>query len=105
VGEVAVGAAAVAHLLDTDELVKQERDSLKQLQESLREQLRKAEVDISLERAKLARERADLDEKLRGWESEKASLPGPGEGGGDKGKKQGGRKWLTRLGLGENSPQ
>ena len=75
VGDVAIGAAAVAQLLDTDELVRQERESLKQLQDGLREQLRKAEVDISLERAKLARERAELDEKLRGWESEKANLP------------------------------
>ena len=105
VGEVAVGAAAVAQLLDTDELIRQERESLKKLQEGLREQLRKAEVDISLERAKLARERAELDEKLRGWESEKASLPAPGDASGDKGKKAGGRKWLTRLGLGESGQQ
>jgi len=35
VGEMAVGAAAVAQLLDTDELVRQERESLKRLQESL----------------------------------------------------------------------
>jgi hypothetical protein len=105
VGDVAVGAQAVAHLLDADELVRQERESLKQLQEGLREQLRKAEVDISLERAKLARERAELDEKLRGWETERACSGGTTDGPGDKGKKPAGRKWLTRLGLGDNKAE
>jgi hypothetical protein len=105
VGEVAVGAAAVAQMLDSDELIRQEREALKRLQDSLTEQLRQAEVDISLERAKLARERAEMEEKLRGLEAEKASLPTGGDGAGDKGKKQGGRKWLARLGLGENQGQ
>jgi glutamate-1-semialdehyde aminotransferase len=102
VGAVAVGAAAVAEMLDTDELVKQERESLKRLQDGLRDQLKQAEVDISVERAKLARERSELDEKLRVLEAEKASYPTGGGEGGEKGKKAGGRKWLTRLGLGEN---
>jgi chromosome segregation ATPase len=98
VGEVAVGAAAIAQMLDNDELVKQERETLHKLQESLREQLKKAEIDISLERAKLARERAELDEKLRTIEAER---PAPGAAPEEKGKKGSGRKWLTRLGLGD----
>jgi len=104
VGEVAVGAAAVAHLLDTDELVCQERESLKRLQESLREQLRQAEVDISLERAKLARERTEVDEKLRVLESEKSNREGASEGS-DNGKQPGRRKWLARLGLGDGKDE
>jgi len=99
VGEVAVGAAAVAQMLDTDELVKQEREALKRLQDQLREQLRQAELDISVERARLGREKSELEEKARSFEAEKASL-GPAGGAGDaKGNKS--RKWLTRLGLGE----
>lgn len=101
VGEVAVGAAAVAQMFDSDELILQERESLKQLQDGLREQLRQAELDISIERAKLARERAELEEKVRYIESEKAHLPAGADAHGDKGKKAGGRKWLTRLGLGD----
>jgi chromosome segregation ATPase len=106
VGDVAVGAAAVAQMLDTDELIRQEREALKRLQDSLREQLRQAEVDISVERAKLARERAEVDEKIRGIEAEKANMPAVGsEHVGEKGKKPGGRKWLTRLGLGDGKDE
>ena len=105
VGEVAVGAAAVAQMLDSDELIRQERESLKRLQDSLREQLKAAEVDISVERAKLARERAEVDEKVRGLEAEKANMPAGGDASGDKSKKPGGRKWLARLGLGENKEE
>ena len=101
VGEVAVGAAAVAQMLDTDELIRQERESLKRLQDGLREQLRQAELDISIERAKLARERAELEEKVRFIETEKAHLPAGSDASGEKGRKAGGRKWLTRLGLGD----
>jgi hypothetical protein len=103
VGDVAVGAAAVAQMLDTDELIRQERDALQRMQEAAREQFRQAEIDISMERAKLARERTELEEKLRSLEAERANL-GPVAGGdssGDKSKKPAGRKWLARLGLGE----
>ena len=98
VGGMAVGAAAVAMALDSDELIKQERENLKQLQDSLREQFKKVEVDLSLERAKVARERAELEEKLRAFESDRASA-GVVENGNDKGKKAKGGKWLARLGL------
>jgi hypothetical protein len=106
VGEMAVGAAAVAQLLDTDELVRQERESLKRLQDSLREQLRQAEVDLSLERAKLGRERTELEERMRTMEMEKAQSPvNTGDTTGDKNKPAKGRKWLARLGLGENKDE
>lgn len=103
VGEVAVGAAAVAQMLDTNELVQQEREALKRLQDQLRDQLRQAELDISVERARLAREQSEMEEKLRVLEAEKANLTASaGSPTGDNGKKPGRRKWLTRLGLGEN---
>jgi hypothetical protein len=106
VGEMAVGAAAVAQLLDTDELVRQERESLARLQESLREQLKQAEVNLSLERAKLARDRLELEERMRVMEMDKAQSPANGgDPTGDKGKPAKGRKWLTRLGLGETKDE
>jgi hypothetical protein len=104
VGEVAVGASAIAQALDSDEIIQQERENLKQMHAKLREELKKAEVDCSLERAKIAREKAELEERLRQWESERAANGGvePGVGGHDKGKKGAGRgKWLARLGLGD----
>ena len=61
---VAVGAAAVGQLLDQDAVVREERENLKRLQDEWREKLREAEIDISVQRAKLARERAELEEKL-----------------------------------------
>jgi septal ring factor EnvC (AmiA/AmiB activator) len=85
--------------------VRQERETLKRLQDGLREQLGKAEVDISLERAKVARERAELEEKIRGFEADRANTPATADANGDKGKKQSGRKWLTRLGLGEGKAE
>ena len=105
VGEVAVGAAAIAAALDGDAIVKQERENLQQLQAKLREELKKAEVDCSLERAKVARQRTELEEKIRQFEADKATFGHvePGVGGAEKGKGKkgaGGGKWLARLGLG-----
>jgi hypothetical protein len=39
---------------------------------------------------------------MRGWETERACSGGTTDGAGDKGKKPAGRKWLTRLGLGDS---
>ena len=64
IGSVAVGAAAVAQLLDQDDLVREERENLQRLQDEWREKLRRAEVEISVERAKIARERREMDETL-----------------------------------------
>jgi chromosome segregation ATPase len=99
VGDMAVGAAGVIHALDTDELVRQERENLKKLQDSVRDQFKKLEVDLSLERAKVARERAELEEKVRAFESERAAAGVVETPNGDKGKKAKGGKWLARLGL------
>jgi chromosome segregation ATPase len=97
IGGVAIGAAAIAEMLDSDELVRQERENLKDLQEKLREQLRQAEIDLSMERAKVARERALLDEKIRELEDhrqQQAALPSdPTKTASTRGK------WLQRLGI------
>ena len=93
--------AAFAQAFDQDEIIREERENLKRAQDEWREKLRKAEVDISLERAKLARERSELEERLQRLESQRSqdvSLPPSADG--DKSKKSG-RKWLARLGLKE----
>jgi len=98
-GSLAVGAAAVADLLDQDELVRLEREKLQQAQAEWREKIGKAEIDISVERAKIARDRAELEEKIRSYQLDQedrtkdSDLPAGG-------KTPRGR-WLTRLGLKE----
>jgi len=100
IGGMAVGANAIAELLDHDELVRDERENLKRLQEEWREKLRVAEVDISVERAKLARERATLEDKLQAMESERKKLSVlKSSGAGEAEKKPTRNKWLSRLGL------
>ena len=100
IGQLAVGASAFAGMLDKDELVRQERESLQKMQEAMREQLKKAEIDISMERAKIARDRAELDEKLHSLQREQAqqAASDPASGG-DKAKKPTRGRWLSRLGL------
>jgi len=96
-GNVAVGAAAIADVLDKDEIVRQEREGLQSLQTEWREKLRQAEVDISVERAKLARDRADLEEKLRVLEQHQP--PADGKGAKSPPEKPQRGRWLARLGL------
>ena len=101
IGDVAVGASAIAGVLDQDELIRQERESLKNLQTSLREQLRQAEIELSMERAKIARERAEMDEKIQAFEADRAkyAVSPEAQSTGDNGKKGSRGRWLTRLGL------
>ena len=98
IGGMAIGAAAIAQMLDTDELIHQERETLRDLQEKLREQLKQAEIDISVERARMARERALLDEKCRELDVRKQNQPVIKDDGA-KSKSSGGSRWLQRLGL------
>jgi hypothetical protein len=97
VGAMAVGAAAVAEVLDKDEVVRQERQNLQALQDEWREKLRQAEVEISVQRAKLARHQAELEERARQIEQQSRGLPAE-ESDQLKDKPIRGR-WLRRLGL------
>ena len=62
---VVPSAAAAAEVLDRDEIVREERQRLAALEAEWREKFGKAEIDISIERAKVAREHAELDERMR----------------------------------------
>ncbi len=101
IGGMAVGAQAIAELLNQDEVVAAERERLQQLQKEWEEKLRQAEVEMSVQRAKIARERVELEERQRQIQQQQAeqqeSDGGAGEGG--KAKKPQRGRWLTRLGL------
>ena len=70
---MAVGASAIAELLNTDELIRVERENLTRLQEELQQKLRQAEIEVSLERARLSRERVAMEDRLR--QHERPSQP------------------------------
>ncbi|MBC8352063.1 MAG: hypothetical protein H8E66_08735 [Planctomycetes bacterium] len=82
-----------ARIFDKDEQICEERERLSRLEDEWRGKLRQAEIDISVERAKLARERSELETKIRSFEES-----GGDGSSGKAGQKQTGR-WLSRLGL------
>jgi hypothetical protein len=98
---VAVGAVALMSLLDDNELVKEERLRLQELQATWEEQFRKIEIETSLERAKLSRERQELANRLAEAENEvehlRRSCRTEIETGGAS------RKWLAKLGIGADN--
>ncbi len=100
VGDVAIGAAAIAGLLDQDDLVREEREKLQQIQTEWQDKLRQAEIEVSLERARLARERQEIEK--RNVELKDRMLERPGGEARDAELDDGGkpaRKWLAKLGL------
>ena len=95
---VAIGAAAIAEMVDADELVQQERQRLQQLQAEWEEKFRQNEIEASLERAKLSRERqalakkaADLEEQIEHIRRESRLT--------DENGSASSRRWLVKLGL------
>lgn len=99
VADVAVGASAIANILDKDELILQERKELSRSRKEFHDKLCKAEIEISIERAKLARQGADIEEKLATIESERLSLEQSNQRDAQESKKPSRGRWLARLGL------
>lgn len=100
---MAVGAAAVAQLIESDELVQEEREKLRVIQRSWDEKLRQAEIDISMERAKLAREKLQLEEQKRKLQDALDAVPTAAPLDPKAAADAKGRKWLSRLGLKEDT--
>jgi DNA repair exonuclease SbcCD ATPase subunit len=96
-GALAVGASAIGELFDSDELIRHEREKLQEMQLEWREKLRTAEIEISLERATLARERAAIEE-LQANQPPVVEAPPPPDPAVTPRKSSRGR-WLARLGL------
>jgi chromosome segregation ATPase len=88
--------------LNADELIAAERGRLATLQAELEGKLRAAELELSVERAKLAREQSALKERL--FDLQKIeSQAGPAAEPVDH--KQPRRRWLSALGLGEEGEE
>jgi chromosome segregation ATPase len=90
-------SAAIAELLDKDEIIRQEREKLTQLQVEWRQKIGEAEIEISVQRAKLARDRAELEEKVRQYQLDQDNRS-YSEDTTETSKPTRG-KWLARLGL------
>lgn len=104
VGDVAIGAAAIAGLLDQDDLVREEREKLQQIQSEWQDKLRQAEIEVSLERARLARERQEIEKRNvelsdRMLDRSAGSVREQQQDQSDGSESKSSRKWLARLGL------
>lgn len=98
-GGVAIGAAAIAQMVDSDELVMQERERLQVLQDQWEEKFRQSEIEASLERAKLSRERQQLAKKTEQLEEELEHLRREERQSFDPAESGTSRRWLAKLGL------
>jgi hypothetical protein len=97
---LAVGAQAIAGLLDADEFIREERDKLRTMQLEWEEKLRTAEIEISMERARLARERLEF-EYLKTQVVDVSDAEGEANDMTGKTDSPRPRRWLSRLGLRE----
>jgi len=100
-GSLAVGAAALEQVLDQDAIIREERQRLQQLQEECRAKLRQAEIELAMERARLARRDAEIEEKVRNNDLRHATADT--EALAPTGKPVRGR-WRTQLGLTDDGP-
>ncbi len=85
-------SSAESDMLDKDELIAAERAKLEQLQKELHDKLRTAELEMSVQRAAIARKEAEFEHKLQAVQQAAADAPV-----GSDGKPR--RKWLSALGL------
>jgi hypothetical protein len=89
--------AATAQLFDADATIQAERERLRQLQEQWKDKMRQAEIEVSLERAKLTRQRVEIEERLRVVENEQSQSPQAAPAKGARPV----QRWRVRLGLGD----
>ncbi len=93
---MSIGVAAVAQMMESDSLIVAERLRLKELRDEWEQKQRQAEIEMSMERAKLARERVEIQEKTQRYED---NNPPQTEAEKQMGKTRSRGNWLARLGL------
>jgi hypothetical protein len=89
-------SAVEAAVLDNDEVIRAERERIAKLEEEWREKIRTAELEMSVERAKIARAQSELAEQQMELETLRAASGNglaPGEAR---------RNWFNKLGLGND---
>lgn len=96
VGDIEPVSAVEAAVLDNDEIIRAERERIAKLEEEWREKIRAAELEMSVERAKIARAQSELAEQQMELETLRAASGNglaPGEAR---------RNWFNKLGLGND---
>jgi hypothetical protein len=85
----------ISELVDADEVIAQHRERIAKMEREMDATLRAAELELSLERAKMARERVELDELRADLASARQDYGpnGPPPPGAPR------RRWLSKLGL------
>jgi chromosome segregation ATPase len=83
-------------LLDADEVIAEHRQRAQQLEREMEEKLRAAELEISVERAKIARQKVELEELRSNLASQRQLLESTG-GVAAPGVPR--RRWLSKLGI------
>lgn len=91
---------SLADAIENDEVIQQEREKLRQLQAEWEERFRETEIEISLERAKLSRERREVESINEQLATEVEELRRKVFDG-DAGKA--GTRWMAKLGLISNT--
>ncbi len=89
---------AAEAILDVNELIRAERERLAQLEADWEEKLRSAELELSVERAKITRAQAEITKQQQAIEAFQ-EIEASHQGGG---KEEGKRKWFNKLGLGDD---
>ena len=95
VARAAADDESVRELVDNDAVIQKHRERIAQLEKEMEGKLRAAELELSIERAKIAREQvqlADLRSEIDAMRGTHGSGPGAGIG-------QPKKRWLSKLGL------
>jgi chromosome segregation ATPase len=83
-------------LIDGDEVIAQHRQRCQQLERETEDKLRAAELELSVERAKMARQKVELEELRANLESQRQLLESNGSTLAPGAPK---RRWLSKLGI------
>jgi hypothetical protein len=91
----------ISELVDADEVVAEHRKRVAQLEREMEEKLRAHELEFSLERAKIARHKAELDNLRAELDSQRNAYDANGTNPASGVPR---RRWLSKLGLSGEEP-
>ena len=90
----------VNELLNADEVIAEHRKRIAQVERAMEDKLRTAELEMSVERAKLARQKVELEELRSDLETQRQTMEAGGGAAGGAPR----RRWLSKLGLSGEEP-